>query len=88
MWNMLHSRLFGLLSESSQEVTNEEMQNAYEDFRTQVANLSDSEVEYSETFRNLNHTRIEFDSLGLSPLYGQGKKCPEINLSSKSNFTH
>ena len=76
-------KLFSLLSESLQ-VTNEEMQNAYEDFKTQVANFSDSEIEYSEAFRILNHTRIEFDSLGLSPLYGQGKKCPKIRLSSES----
>ena len=77
-------KLFSLLSESSQ-VTNEEMQNAYGDFVTQAKNLFQSETEYSEVFRTLNHTRIEFDLLGLSPLYGQGKKCPKIRLSSQSN---
>ena len=81
MNDLLKERLFGLLAEPSQEVTNKEMQNAYEDFVTQVKNLSYTETEHLDVFRTLNHTRIEFDSLGLSPLYGQGEKCPEIRLS-------
>ena len=85
MDELLNMRLFTLLSEPSHEVTNREMQNAYGDFVTQTKNLFQSETEYSEVFRALNHTRIEFDSLGLSPLFGQGKKCPEICLSSESN---
>jgi len=82
MNELFQMKLFSLLSESSQ-VTNEEMQNAYGGFRTLVTGLSDSEIEFSEILRTLNHTRIEFDSLGLSPLYGQEKKCPEICLSPK-----
>jgi hypothetical protein len=81
MNDLLKERLLSLLAEPSQEVTNKEMQNTYEDFVTQVKNLSYTETGHLEVFRTLNHTRIEFDSLGLSPLYGQGKKCPEIRLS-------
>ncbi|MDL2303604.1 hypothetical protein LJC28_04345 [Dysgonomonas sp. OttesenSCG-928-D17] len=74
MWKHLELELFRLLSEPSQ-VTNEEMQSAYEDFVTQVVTLSQSELNYSDFFRILNLSRIEFDSLGSSPLCGQGEKC-------------
>lgn len=74
MWKHLELELFRLLSEPSQ-VTIEEMQNAYEDFVAQVVTFSQSELNYSEIFRILNLSRIEFDSLGSSPLCGQGKKC-------------
>lgn len=84
MNDLLKERLFTLLSEPLQ-VTNEEMQNAYGCFMEQVKAVSQSENDYSEIFRILNLTRIEFDSLGSSPLYGQGKKCPEICISKKSN---
>lgn len=82
MWKHLELELFRLLSEPSQ-VTNEEMQNAYEDFVTQVLILSQSECDYSKNFRILNLSRIEFDSLGSLPLYGQGKKCDKKNVSPK-----
>jgi len=81
MNDLLKTRLFRLLSETSNEVINEEMQTAYGCFREQVKTVSQSELNYSEVFRTLNLTRIEFDSLGSSPLYGQGEKCPEICLS-------
>lgn len=74
MWKHLELELFSLLSEPSQ-VTNEEMQSAYEDFVTQIVILNQSESDYSKLFRILNLSRIEFDSLGSSSLYGQGKKC-------------
>lgn len=59
------------------------MQNAYEGFMEQLKTVSQSENDFSEVFRMLNITRIEFDSLGSSPLYEQGEKCPKISLSSK-----
>ncbi len=68
------TKLFSLLSEPSQ-VTNKEMQSAYEDFIAQIINLNQSEVNLAEAFRNLNFTRIEFDVLGALPFYGQGGKC-------------
>lgn len=81
MNELLEERLFYLLSEPSQDVTNEEIQNAYGCFMKQIKAVSQSENDCSEIFRMLNLTRIEFDSLESSPLYGQGEKCPEICLS-------
>ncbi|WP_428833141.1 hypothetical protein [Porphyromonas macacae] len=80
MNDLLRVKLIGLLSDASQ-VTNKEMQIAYEDFVEQVSTLSQSETDYPKVFRILNYTRIELDSLESSSLYGQGEKCPEICLS-------
>ena len=67
-------RIFGLLSETSQGVTNEEMQNAYAEFLEHIKNVSDG-TDYSVIHRTLNATRIEIASLETAPLYGQGGKC-------------
>ena len=80
MNELLKTKLISLLSDASQ-VVNEEMQNAYGCFMKQVRTVSQSEKDFSAVFRTLNFTRIEFDSLGSSSLYGQGKKCLEIRLS-------
>ncbi|WP_431422012.1 hypothetical protein [Bacteroides hominis] len=67
-------RIFGLLSESSQEVTNQEMQEAYGEFVEQIRTVSNGN-DYSTTYRLLVATRIEIASLETTPLYGQGEKC-------------
>ncbi|KAA6327587.1 hypothetical protein EZS27_023445 [termite gut metagenome] len=69
------TRLFSLLAEPSQEVTKEEMQNAYGHFVKQVETLSQSETDYSIILRALNLTRIEFSSLESIFWCGQGEKC-------------
>lgn len=74
MNDLLQTRLFRLLSGTSQEVTNEEMQNAYGEFVEQVRTVS-NENDYSTTYRILVATRIEIASLETAPLYGQGEKC-------------
>lgn len=66
-------RIFGLLSESSQEVTNQEMQEAYGEFVEQIRTVSNGN-DYSTTYRILAATRIEIALLETIPLYGQGKK--------------
>lgn len=71
MNDLLQSRMFGLLSETSQEVTNKEMQNAYDEFVEQIRTVS-NENDYSTTYRILAATRIEIASLETTPLYGQG----------------
>jgi len=76
---LLKTRLFSILSESSQ-VTNEEIQNAYGSFMEQVEIVSQSETDYSEVFRMLNITRIELLFLESLNRYEQGEKCPEICL--------
>ena len=80
----LKSELFGLLSESSQEVTNKEMENAYGCFMEQVEAVSKSENTYPEIYRMLNNTRIELVFLQSLYRYEQEKKCPEISLSSQN----
>ena len=65
------ARIFGLLSESSQEVTNQEMQEAYGEFVEQIRTVSNGN-DYSTTYRLLAATRIEIATLETIPLYGQG----------------
>ncbi|RHJ95101.1 hypothetical protein [Parabacteroides bouchesdurhonensis] len=73
MNDLSQTRIFSLLSESSQEATTEEMQNAYGEFVEQIRTVSNGD-DYSTTFRILVATRIEIASLE-TPLYGQGEKC-------------
>lgn len=74
MNDLLKMRIFELLSETSQKVTNEEMQNAYGEFVEQIRIVGDGS-DYSKIYRNLVATRIEIASLETAPLYGQGGKC-------------
>ena len=70
MNDLLQSKMF----ETSQEVTNEEMQNAYGEFVEQIRTVS-NENDYPTTYRILVATRIEIASLETTPLYGMGGKC-------------
>ena len=74
MNELLSMRFLRLLSEPSQEVTNEEMRNAYGEFVEQIRVVSDRS-DYSTIYRILVATRIEIASLETVPLYGQGEKC-------------
>ena len=74
MNDLLQTRIFRLLSETSQEVTNQEMQNAYGEFVEQIRIVGDGD-DYSTTYRIVVATRIEIASLETAPLYGQGEKC-------------
>ena len=71
---LLNMRMFGLFSETSQEVTNEKMQDAYGEFVEQIRIVGDGN-DYSTIYRILTATRIEIASLETAPLYGQGEKC-------------
>ena len=74
MNELLKMKFFELLSKTSQEVTNTEMQDAYGEFVKHIVAISNSE-DYSYIFRMLNLTRIEI--VPLKELYqcGQGEKC-------------
>lgn len=74
MNDLLQMRIFGLLSKASQEVTDEEMQDAYGEFVEQIKTVSNKN-DYLTTYRILVATRIEIASLETTPLYGQGEKC-------------
>ena len=84
MNDLLRTRFFILLADTSQEVINTEMQDAYENFVKQIVTISNSE-DYTHIFRMLNLTRIE-----IAPLKGlyqerQGEKCPKKSIHSKTN---
>jgi len=83
MNDLLETKMFRLLSEPSQ-VTNQEMQSAYENFVTHIATRNQSDMNLTEAFRKLNLTRIEFDALDALPFYEQGGKCPSKSIPSKS----
>ena len=74
MNELLGMRFLRLLSESSQEGTNEKMQDAYGEFVEQIRIVGDGN-DYSTIYRILTATRIEIASLETAPLYGQGEKC-------------
>ncbi|EKU88353.1 hypothetical protein [Bacteroides oleiciplenus] len=71
---LLNMRIFGLFTGTSQEVTNNEMQEAYGEFVEQVRTISNKN-DYSATYRILTATRIEITLLETTPLYKQGEKC-------------
>ncbi len=83
MWKISSLKLFSLLSEPSQ-VTNKEIQSAYEKFVSQLTPHDQPGMNLTEAFRFLSFTRIEFDSLKSLPFYGQGGKCPSKSIPSKS----
>ena len=65
---LLNMRMFRLFSETSQEVTNSEMQEAYGEFVEQIRTISNGN-DYSTTYRILAATRI--DAVFSSPLRPQ-----------------
>ena len=74
MNDLLRTRFFILLADTSQEVINTEMQNAYEEFVKHIVAISNSE-DYAHAFRMLNLTRIEIAPLKELYQCEQGKKC-------------
>ena len=83
MNELVNMRLFSLLAESSQEVTNEEMQNAYGHFVEQVKAIGSSNNN-ATAMRTLNVTRIEVAHLQTVFRHEQGEKCPKICLPAKN----
>lgn len=75
MDDLLQSELFKKLSDCSQEVSNDEMQHAYENFITKVLALNQTGSDYGIVFRSLNLTRIELQALQTQILCEQGEKC-------------
>lgn len=82
MNELMKTRLFSLLSDASQEVANEEMQNAYAQFIVHIEAVS-AAADKQFICRTLNLTRIEIAHLQTVFRHEQGEKCPEICLSAK-----
>ncbi len=74
MNDLLKMRFFTLLADTSTEVINVEMKDAYEEFVKQLVTISNSE-DYAYIFRMLNLTRIEIAPLKELYQYEQGGKC-------------
>lgn len=74
MNDLLKTRFFISVADTSQEVINTEMKDAYEEFIKQIVAISNSE-DYSYIFRMLNLTRIEIAPLKELYQCEQGKKC-------------
>lgn len=83
MMEIIQMRLFCLLAEPLQTVTNEEMYNAYAQFTAHMEAVSNSD-DYTGVFRMLNVSRIEMAHLQIVYRYEQGEKCPKICLPAKS----
>lgn len=76
MNDLLRTKFFILLADTSQEAINTEMQDAYEDFVKQIVTISNSEdyTHVFRVFRMLNLTRIEIAPLKGLYQDGQGEK--------------
>lgn len=73
MNKLLRTELFNLLIEKSkEEVNNNVMQNAYDEFIEKIRDIS-NENDYSTTYRILVATRIEIASLDNTSLRAGGK---------------
>lgn len=84
MNDLFKTELFNLLMNNSQQVTNHEMQQAYENFIVEMTFLNQSDKDYQLIYRSLNLTRIEFQSLQAQIWYEQGEKCIKKSLFAKS----
>lgn len=82
MNELLKMKFFELLSKTSQEVTNTEMQDAYGEFVKHIVTISNSE-DYSYIFRMLNLTRIEIAPLKSYINVGRGKMRLKFSMSIK-----
>ncbi len=84
MNELCKTRLFSLLADASQQVTNEEMHSAYETFVAKGLALNQFETDYSKIFRTLNITRAELAFLKAPYQHEQGEKCPKKSVLSES----
>lgn len=83
MNELLKMKFFELLSKTSQEVTNTEMQDAYGEFVKHIVAISNSE-DYSYIFRMLNLTRIEIaPPRRVISMWAGGKMRLKFSMSTK-----
>lgn len=75
MNDLIKTEFFILMNESSQEITNEQMFNAYGKFIAHINAISPNENDFTSIIRKLNITRIELAFLASQFRYEQGKKC-------------
>ena len=74
MNDLTKTRLFALLSETSQTVLTNELKDAYGNFE-ELLNATCGSNDNTAVYRSLSVTRIELASLDSIHQYGQGEKC-------------
>ena len=84
MNNLQETRLFAILSESSQTVLTNEMENAYGDFKKHLIEVYNSSSK-TTIYLCLNKARVDFDPSNSILRHGQGKKCANKNIQAKSH---
>lgn len=84
MNHFTRTKFFILLTGNSQEVADEEMKNEYAEFLKEIKILNQSEIDYSNVYRELSLTRIEFVFLQSYIQYEQGEKCLKKSLLAES----
>lgn len=75
MNDLIETEFFGLINEDSQEITNEQMQRAYEKLIAHINIISQIENDLTGIIRKLNITRAELVFLSAQIQNEQGKKC-------------
>lgn len=75
MENFIKTEFFVLMNECSQEITNEQMFNAYGKLIVHINAISQVGNDLTGIIRKLNITRIELVFLLKQFQYEQGKKC-------------
>ena len=85
MDDLMKTELFVLMNEGSQEITNEQMHNAYGKFIEHINGFS-KDNDLTSIIRKLNYTRAELLFLSTQIQHEQGKKRPKICLSSKNTI--
>jgi hypothetical protein len=75
MNGLLNQKFFRLLSEPSQVSNASRCKLLMMHLLKEFTEISSSEEDYSKVFRLLNHSRIELDSLKISPLLESGGGC-------------
>ena len=79
MNELIKTRLFAILSEPSQRVLTNELENAYVDFEQDIRATCDS-GDRTSVYRCLNAARIEFVHLDSLYQYGLGEKYDKKSL--------
>lgn len=75
MNDLIKTEFFSLVTEISNEITNEQMQRAYGKFIVHIDTISQVGNDLTGIIRKLNLTRIELLSLLKQNQYEQEKKC-------------
>ena len=86
MNDLLKTRLSDLLFETSQEVTTEEMQNAYKHFTEQIIAISQSEQSYHEIFERFRFIHFGNKVAHVFDLFTPGQQNKVFGIVATQNI--